>query len=816
MKRMAMVGCCLFAAVAGAGELDGWSRKVELTLGANLAPTEITTGVPTLVRLSETRVSGFSYKTFSSQDGSDLLFVHNGTVVPHEVDTWDVNGESLVWVKLPSTAQGTTLTMLYGRETAPTDRSAAVWEGYEGVWHLNEDSAGLHDTVVHDSTTNHYDGTAYTGNANAKGQTVEGKLGSGWQISTATGSQAGGIIIDSMTNATLGTQFTVSGWLWHKKNSYNFDHVCYRKAKLGDGNGFASEMNTTAWGDGKIRIAGSGGQSSMTPSLTNAVNGGWAHIAISYDEKKARLVNNGVAGNAIDLNGTPTDNGKAIAFGNNSSRGDVVWTGTMDELRIRLGAFDANFAAAEYKAMNVEGEDLFVFSKPIPPSTDDKVTVEFVNGSSSQKYVAMSDGDPVVSGGLVWTNAAVVVTVTPGKSYAYPTAPTGWTKRGAKIVRTFQATTDPTTIVIPEAEIEPDFVGWKKKVTVSLAAALADTEITEGLPTLVRLSEETVEGFRYDDFKRDDGADLVFVAGGLRLPHEVDTWNPGGESLVWVRLPSTAQGTSFTMCYGRAEPPTDMSAAVWEGYAGVWHLNENSNGTHDTTVHDSTANGYDGTAYTGSANAKGQTVQGMLGNGWQISAATKSQDGGILIGSMKNATLGTSFTVSGWLWHKSDTYFYDHIFYRKNALTDGEGFASEMDSGGGWNSGSVKIAGGGGAAIVKPGLTNAVNGGWAHIAIAYDNTDNTATARLICNGVASTAASVTAPTDNGKAIAFGVDSDKNDANWCGMMDELRIRTGAFDANFAAAEYKAMNVGDDDIFAFGKAEEFTPGLILFLR
>lgn len=361
MKRMAMVGCCLFAAVAGAGELDGWSRKVELTLGADLAPTEITTGVPTLVRLSETRVSGFSYKTFSSQDGSDLLFVHNGTVVPHEVDTWDVNGESLVWVKLPSTAQGTTLTMLYGRETAPTDMSAAVWEGYAGVWHLNENSNGTHDTTVHDSTANGYDGTAYTGNANAKGQTVQGKLGSGWQISSSTGNQGGGIIMKSMTNATLGTAFTVSGWYWHKANVAYYDHFIYRKNAIGDGNGFASEINAASW-SGKIKVCGAS-NSYKEFGLTNAVNGGWAHIAVAIEGTAARIVNNGVASDSQSGISAPTDNGCAIAFGNDSDHNDCVWCGAADELRIRTGAFDANFAAAEYKAMNVGADDIFAFGK---------------------------------------------------------------------------------------------------------------------------------------------------------------------------------------------------------------------------------------------------------------------------------------------------------------------------------------------------------------------------------------------------------------------------------------------------------------------
>ena len=804
MKLMAMVSCCLFAAVAGAGELDGWRKKVDLSLSCDLAETEIKDGLPALVRISEAGISGFLYADFMRNDGQDLVFVVDGQRIPHEVDTWNPSGESLVWVRLPSTAQGTTLTMYYGRAEASTDMSAAVWEGYVGVWHLGENSDGAKDTEIHDSSANGYGGTAYTGSGS--GQTVAGKFGNGWQISSKTGDLGGGILLTSLAEVSLGTSFTVSGWMYHAKDAYAWDRIVCRRDADSGGGGFYSRFPGNTWGNGNITVYG--GSGTGTKALTNAVNGGWAHIALSYDNNAARLISNGVPTSPITV-GAPTDNGKPVSFGIESDRGQATWNGVMDELRIRKGEYDANYLAAEYAAMNVGEADIFAFGKPTSVTTE-KVTVNFINNASKQKFVAMSDGERVTSGGSVWSNALVVVTVTPGKSYAYPTAPDGWTKQGATIVRIVAAATDPTTVVIPDAEINPDFVGWKKKVTVSLAAALADTEITEGLPTLVRLSEETVEGFRYDDFKRDDGADLVFIAGGLRLPHEVDTWNPGGESLVWVRLPSTAQGTSFTMCYGRAEASTDMSAAVWEGYAGVWHLNENSNGTHDTTVHDSTANGYDGTAYTGNANAKGQTVQGKLGSGWQISSSKDKQGGGIVIHSMTNATLGTAFTVSGWYWHKANDAYYDHLIYRKNAVTDGNGFASEI-SGGSW-SGSIKVCGAG-SAFKTFSLTNAVNGGWAHIAVALEGT----AARVVNNGVASASQSgIATPTDNGYAIAFGNDSDHNDCVWCGSADELRIRTGAFDANFAAAEYKAMNVGADDIFAFGKPEEYTPGLALIIR
>ena len=76
----------------------------------------------------------------------------------------------------------------------------------------------------------------------------------------------------------------------------------------------------------------------------------------------------------------------------------------------------------------------------------------------------------------------------------------------------------------------------------------------ENFPVLVRLAEydaETgkgIQGFSYADCAT-GGLDISFEdAGGNLLAHEIDTWNPKGESLVWVRVPSlSGKATTFTM-----------------------------------------------------------------------------------------------------------------------------------------------------------------------------------------------------------------------------------------------------------------------------
>ena len=61
-------------------------------------------------------------------------------------------------------------------------------------------------------------------------------------------------------------------------------------------------------------------------------------------------------------------------------------------------------------------------------------------------------------------------------------------------------------------------------------------------PVLVRLSPQTVAGFHHGTC-RADGSDITFVDEiGEPIKCQLDTWNPDGESLFWVKLPQPSPG----------------------------------------------------------------------------------------------------------------------------------------------------------------------------------------------------------------------------------------------------------------------------------
>ena len=145
-------------------------------------------------------------------------------------------------------------------------------------------------------------------------------------------------------------------------------------------------------------------------------------------------------------------------------------------------------------------------------------------------------------------------------------------------------------------------------------AGYTESEVLTNFPVLVRLST-AITGFTYSDFYA-DGSDLSLVDIGFvdaetnGIPYEIDTWNPSGESLVWVNLPRMTNGTEFAMWYRSSKTGKALNSDnVWADYTGVWHLNESGSGSASSPVHDSSTNALHGAAQGKSASV----VAGQIG-----------------------------------------------------------------------------------------------------------------------------------------------------------------------------------------------------------
>ena len=315
---------------------------------------------------------------------------------------------------------------------------------------------------------------------------------------------------------------------------------------------------------------------------------------------------------------------------------------------------------------------------------------------------------------------------------------------------------------------------WSSVVSVP-GYDVAETLVN--FPVLFRLAEDSPEGFSYAAC-RADGNDILFTdAGGNVIPHEIEKWDPEGESLIWVNLPKLAKGTTFRFCYGNASVEEPAPAAnVWsDGFAGVWHLDET--GTAATAI-DATGRGNDGVAATWSTGG--------------LDEMTAEGDGAICgarrIGTTKNNyyqtpsstafDLGSTFTVSAWI--RGTGTAQSRLFGHKSGWNTASGWEIL------WTSGTmIAPRGSGGDTERARSLGNSATT-WTHAVWVF----NGASVSTYSNGVKSGDDSVITPVvDASRALAFGSASSQGSYN--GSLDEVRIMGGAANALRIKADYDTV-------------------------
>ena len=387
-----------------------------------------------------------------------------------------------------------------------------------------------------------------------------------------------------------------------------------------------------------------------------------------------------------------------------------------------------------------------------------------------------------------------------------------------------------------------------KKFTVSMNAYTADDTFAD-FPMLVRLSPSAISGFDYADFVQKDYSDLAFFdASGNPLPFDVDTWNPTGESLVWVKVPSFSKTTVVTVAYGGLVKNDVHQPATWSAYRGVWHLNETGDGAQ--AIADATANAMDGAAHAATA----YVPAGQLGGSRRMatSRGASDQNGGVRIPfnpAMNNNVSGRfSMVASTWVNLSTGGNWGGALFMRKNDMDDGGwGFAyhfTEMnhfdyyyrasydgiytphsDGGGGYTQYNASES------IWK---TSGTADEWHKYTVVYDWNGSYIVCKQFLDGVkgsdcwlynftdngngGSTGersyAPICQPTDKGLALGAFIGSGRHPL--LGAMDEARLRFGDTSETREALEYGQES--DAAYYTYSAVENVpgstVPGIVVF--
>ena len=321
----------------------------------------------------------------------------------------------------------------------------------------------------------------------------------------------------------------------------------------------------------------------------------------------------------------------------------------------------------------------------------------------------------------------------------------------------------------------------------------------ENFPVLVRISTEKISGFSYGDCAA-DGADLSFVdAEGNMIPHEIDTWNTAGESTVWVKLPTLATNTTFTMRWGDPVSDTVAASATWnDDYVGVWHMDEASG-----TCANATAKGskYD-------AEPVGATATSTLYSGTDApiggARTTATRTGGscyLQVPSYKDENVTDTFTISGWLRADGANGSWPRPFARRYSWENADGGFMV-----GFNSMKVFTTIG----VVdsnKKFDTRIPDEGcadtWTHLAIVYEG----AMAYAYVNGTLGNSGTIVPVANNDSPLYFGSNPGNSGTYFMGAFDECRLLKAAASADWVQAEY--ATVASSDFLTASAATEYVP-------
>ena len=314
---------------------NGFEKTMEISLGEGRLPAaNVYTNFQVLVRLSETRQSGFHYAD-CGEKGADIRFtLPDGSLLAHEVDTWNTSGESLVWVNISNLTAATKFRMYWKPRQGvelPVVNPVSTWPKYAGVWHFND----AYPTNAADSSPNHYDAISTASDTTQ----IDGPVGKTYHHPTANAYKTG-ITVPLLGGIANVQNFTISGWMKADSSSCGYAILAIKGGVDTDGWGINMQNKDT-----QVTFRGRNNMRYFDcPSITT-----WRYFTCVYTW----------GGNVtVWVDGTNKKSSSPV-YASESPGIEFTFAGGLvgssDELRIRNGATSEAHAQADYKTQTDDG-----------------------------------------------------------------------------------------------------------------------------------------------------------------------------------------------------------------------------------------------------------------------------------------------------------------------------------------------------------------------------------------------------------------------------------------------------------------------------
>jgi len=330
----------------------------------------------------------------------------------------------------------------------------------------------------------------------------------------------------------------------------------------------------------------------------------------------------------------------------------------------------------------------------------------------------------------------------------------------------------------------------KRKISfdaTKLAQPLVD------FPVLVTLDPSRIDYSK----AQPDGHDLRFVDsdGTTWLAHEIERWQMGGTSSIWVKVPHFAPGEvhDIYMIYGSDNTPLDHHAqAVFSAdYAAVYHLSDDLSGH---LVRDSLGQQHGMVAPSMSAS---DSVAARVGNGLTFDGADhRVQLGGLDMSGW------TAFTLEAWVLQQEDV---DARILCQADSSEAQEHVACLGVAGDKLRVFLSTQGEEGRAesYDAPGAST---GSWSHLAVAWDAQSHEL--RVLRNGFLVRTFKHEGARLGDSALPLILGSlDVNDERILnGVVDEVRISSVARSSLWLQATVAAIN---ESITTYGPEQPFLP-------
>lgn len=327
------------------------TERLRITF-TNFSGRAALTNFPVLVRLS-TSITDFSYDGMLSTNGYDLRFhTPDGTNLNYEIELFDTNATSYVWVQVPELTNDTRILMMWGSDASqlPCTTNGTVWSSndYAAVYHMAETTG---DRV--DSSPEGNDASP----SGTPGSTASGQVGRALDLDADLDYLDSG----ATTGLPSGDE-PRSTFFWHKST----DNVSGSAVSFGRASVMRARWSVQVDTDQKHFIRGGNGFDD------GAVHGGfldntWGLIGATYDGTTVRYYRNGVSVGAWNATLLSTDSDRPVRIGRNAF-GDVspeYRQGFYDEVRISTVQRSIDWIWACWMNQSTDDHDDFVEYKVV-------------------------------------------------------------------------------------------------------------------------------------------------------------------------------------------------------------------------------------------------------------------------------------------------------------------------------------------------------------------------------------------------------------------------------------------------------------------